>query len=75
VQTLLAFAVFPNSETMSPMKFAGTLLVIGCSAYYAYVRKAEMKQKMAPAVAAKEEEGQPVLASFPATPDDNKDSD
>ncbi|KAK8857806.1 hypothetical protein M9Y10_012900 [Tritrichomonas musculus] len=45
LQTLLAFVVFPGSETMTTMKFIGTVLVIGFSAYYAYVRKTEMKQK------------------------------
>ena len=46
LQTLLAFVVFPGSEIMTPMKFLGTVLVIGFSAYYAYVRKSEMKQKI-----------------------------
>ncbi|OHT04138.1 GDP-fucose transporter-related protein [Tritrichomonas foetus] len=46
LQTLLAFVVFPGSEIMTPMKFLGTILVIGFSAYYAYVRKSEMKQRI-----------------------------
>ena len=46
LQTLLAFVIFSDSETMTGMKFLGTVLVIGFSAYYAYVRKAEMKQKI-----------------------------
>jgi GDP-fucose transporter C1 len=45
LQTLLAFAIF-QSEVMTSMKFVGTLLVIGFSGYYAYVRKTEMKQKI-----------------------------
>lgn len=44
LQTLLAFVIFPGTETMSVMKFIGTVLIIGFSAYYAYVRKTEMKQ-------------------------------
>ena len=46
LQTLLAFVIFKDSEVMTPMKFLGTVLVIGFSAYYAYVRKAEMKKKI-----------------------------
>ena len=46
LQTLLAFVFFKDSEVMTPMKFLGTVLVIGFSAYYAYVRKAEMKKKI-----------------------------
>jgi GDP-fucose transporter C1 len=45
LQTLLAFAVF-KGETMGPMKFVGTVFVIGFSAYYAYVRKSEMKTRI-----------------------------
>jgi GDP-fucose transporter C1 len=45
LQTLLAFALF-RGEVMTRMKFVGTVFVIGFSAYYAYVRKAEMKQKI-----------------------------
>ena len=46
LQTLLAFVFFPQGETMSTMKFIGTCMVIGFSAYYAYVRKAEMKAQI-----------------------------
>jgi GDP-fucose transporter C1 len=45
LQTLLAFAIF-KGETMGPMKFVGTVFVIGFSAYYAYVRKSEMTAKI-----------------------------
>jgi GDP-fucose transporter C1 len=45
LQTLLAFAIF-QGETMGPMKFVGTIFVIGFSGYYAYVRKSEMKAKI-----------------------------
>ncbi|KAH0794471.1 GDP-fucose transporter-related protein [Histomonas meleagridis] len=44
LQTVLAFLIFKD-EVMTPMKFAGTVMTIGFSAYYAYVRKAEMKKK------------------------------
>ncbi|OHT06854.1 GDP-fucose transporter-related protein [Tritrichomonas foetus] len=46
LQTLLAFVFFPQGETMTLMKFIGTVLVIGFSAYYASVRKNEMKEKI-----------------------------
>ena len=46
LQTVLAFVFFPEGETMTPMKFIGTALVIGFSAYYAAVRKSEMKAKI-----------------------------
>ena len=55
VQTVLAFVFFPGSETMTTMKFIGTVLVIGFSGYYAYVRRQEMKQKIA--FEQKEQEG------------------
>lgn len=45
LQTLLAFVIFPGSEIMTTMKLIGTILIIGFSAYYAYVRKSEMKKK------------------------------
>jgi GDP-fucose transporter C1 len=78
LQTLLAFAVFPQSETMSRMKLVGTFLVIGFSAYYAYVRKSEMKQKTAPVPAVVEEKGDAQVlpvATFPVAPENAKDSD
>jgi GDP-fucose transporter C1 len=46
LQTLLAFVFFPGSEIMTVMKFIGTILVIGFSAVYAYVRKQEMTKKI-----------------------------
>ena len=46
LQTLLAFIFFPGGETMTPMKFIGTVLVIAFSAYYAAVRRNEMKAKI-----------------------------
>jgi GDP-fucose transporter C1 len=46
LQTMLAFIVFKGSEVMTPMKFLGIVLVIGFSAYYAFVRRDEMKQKI-----------------------------
>ena len=46
LQTLLAFVFFPHGETMSTLKFIGTSMVIGFSAYYAYVRKSEMKAQI-----------------------------
>jgi GDP-fucose transporter C1 len=54
VQTLLAFFIFPGSETMSVMKFIGTVLVIGFSAVYAYVRKQEMTKKITAEAEAKQ---------------------
>ena len=45
LQTLLAMVIFPNSETMPFMKLVGTIFIIGFSAYYAYVRRSEMKKK------------------------------
>lgn len=46
LQTLLAFIFFPGGETMTPLKFIGTVLVIAFSAYYAAVRRNEMKAKI-----------------------------
>jgi GDP-fucose transporter C1 len=46
LQTLLAFVFFPAGETMTWLKFIGTVLVIGFSWYYAIVRKAEMAAKI-----------------------------
>ncbi|KAK8885810.1 hypothetical protein M9Y10_041264 [Tritrichomonas musculus] len=46
LQTLLAFIFFPTGETMTPMKFIGTVLVISFSAYYAAVRRNEMKARI-----------------------------
>jgi GDP-fucose transporter C1 len=46
LQTMLAFVVFKDSEVMTPMKFLGIVLVIGFSTYYAFVRRAEMRQKI-----------------------------
>jgi GDP-fucose transporter C1 len=46
LQTLLAFVFFPGSEIMTVMKFIGTILVIGFSGVYAYVRKQEMAKKI-----------------------------
>lgn len=46
LQTLLAFIFFPAGETMTLMKFIGTAFVIGFSAYYAYVRKEEMRMRI-----------------------------
>jgi GDP-fucose transporter C1 len=46
LQTLLAFVFFPASETMTVMKFIGTVLVISCSAIYAYIRKQEMTKRL-----------------------------
>lgn len=45
IQTMLAFVVFPGSEKMTIKKFCGTVLVIGFSAYYAFVRKREMENR------------------------------
>jgi GDP-fucose transporter C1 len=63
IQTLLAFVVFPQSVVMTPMKWAGAVLVIGFSAYYAYVRTSEMKRKIA------EDQPPMPLVNFPATSD------
>jgi GDP-fucose transporter C1 len=52
VQTLLAFFIFPGSEVMTKIKFLGTVLVIGFSAYYARVRQQEMKKKISKEIAA-----------------------
>lgn len=46
LQTVLAYILFPDSETMTPKKALATVLVIGFSAYYAAVRRSEMKQKI-----------------------------
>lgn len=46
LQTLLALVIFPTSEKMPPMKLLGTIFVIGFSAFYAYVRKREMKKEI-----------------------------
>jgi GDP-fucose transporter C1 len=46
LQTVLAFVFFPDGETMTPLKFIGTVLVIGFSAYYALVRRSEMQNKI-----------------------------
>jgi GDP-fucose transporter C1 len=46
IQTMLAFVVFPNSEIMTVPKFIGTFLVITASAYYAWVRKREMAERL-----------------------------
>jgi GDP-fucose transporter C1 len=81
IQTLLAFVVFPGSEVMTPIKFLGTVLVIGFSAYYAYVRKAEMKQKIVDSHDRLLEKGKDVdphpltLSTFPASVDGSKDSE
>jgi GDP-fucose transporter C1 len=53
LQTWLAFIIFPGSETMSTMKFIGTVLVIGFSGVYAYVRKKEMENRTIAEVEAK----------------------
>jgi GDP-fucose transporter C1 len=45
LQTLLAFVFFPSGETMTLLKFLGTVLVIGFSACYAFVRKSEMQKR------------------------------
>jgi GDP-fucose transporter C1 len=58
LQTLLAFVFFPKGETMTPLKALGTALVIGFSAYYAFVRKAEMKAKIE---AENQQETQPLI--------------
>jgi GDP-fucose transporter C1 len=79
IQTLLAFVVFPGSEIMTPIKFIGTILVIGFSAYYAYVRKAEMKQKIVDSqvkLLDKDiDDGPLTLSTFPASGDASKDSE
>jgi GDP-fucose transporter C1 len=54
LQTLLAFVVFPGSEIMTKMKFIGTVLIIGFSAFYARVRQIEMKNKITKDAEAKE---------------------
>jgi GDP-fucose transporter C1 len=81
LQTLLAFAIFPG-EVMTKMKFVGTVLVIGFSAYYAYVRKAEMKQKITDQVKSRIEkvdvEPDTTLqetGSFPDAGEANKETD
>jgi hypothetical protein len=66
--------VFPASETMTMMKLIGTILVIGCSAYYAYVRKAEMKQKMA-LVDQKAEMPPMPAVTFPTVPEDDENAE
>ena len=45
LQTLLALVLFKGSEKMTFHKFIGTILTIGFSALYAYIRKTEMKKK------------------------------
>jgi GDP-fucose transporter C1 len=57
LQTLLAFVFFPKGETMTPLKALGTALVIGFSAYYAFVRKAEMKAR----IETQNQESQPLI--------------
>jgi GDP-fucose transporter C1 len=53
LQTWLAFIVFPGSETMSTLKFIGTVLVIGFSGIYAYIRKKEMDNRTIAEIEAK----------------------
>jgi GDP-fucose transporter C1 len=57
LQTVLAFVFFPDGETMSPLKFVGTVLVIAFSAYYAVVRREEMQAK----IEAEHAEAKPLL--------------
>jgi hypothetical protein len=53
---------FPEGDTMTPMKFLGTVLVIGFSADYAPVRQAEMQVQ----IQTEHAEGKPLLAELPA---------
>ena len=46
LQTMLAFIVFPGTEKMTVKKFFGTLLVIGFSTYYAFIRRSEMAESL-----------------------------
>lgn len=46
LQTVLALIIWPSSEKMTTYKFIGTVFVIGFSALYSYIRKAEMKKKI-----------------------------
>jgi hypothetical protein len=64
LQTVLAFVFFPDGETMSPLKFIGTVLVIGFSGYYAFVRRAEMQVK----IEAEYTEARPLIAEKAETP-------
>jgi GDP-fucose transporter C1 len=59
LQTVLAFVFFPGGETMTLLKFIGTVLVIGFSAYYALVRKQEMQAK----IIAEHAEEKPLIAN------------
>ena len=45
LQTILAYFIFPNSETISFKKFTGIFLIISFSGLYGYVRNTEMKSK------------------------------
>jgi GDP-fucose transporter C1 len=70
LQTLLAFVFFKGSERMTGSKFIGLVLVIGFSAVYAAVRKAEMKQRIAgkipePVVRIEEERDETLLGTGP----------
>jgi GDP-fucose transporter C1 len=57
LQTLLAFVVFPGSEIMTKIKFLGTVLIIGFSAFYARVRQLEMKERITKEAEATEKVG------------------
>lgn len=74
LQTLLAFVFFPQGETMSMMKFLGTCLVIGFSAYYAYVRRQEMKARIEYEALQKQREDNQLLAE-PVEEVKNTDAD
>jgi GDP-fucose transporter C1 len=67
VQMMLAFVIFPESETMTWMKFIGVVMVIGFAAFYAWVRKQEGDKRTIAELGAKErqeaEEGQHLLGS------------
>jgi GDP-fucose transporter C1 len=72
LQTLLAFVIFPASEVMTIMKFIGTILVIGFSGVYAYVRKQEMTKKINAEKAQLEESQPPTPKVFPAAREQNE---
>ena len=46
LQTVLAYFIFPNSETISVKKFIGISLIITFSGIYGYVRNTEMKNRV-----------------------------
>jgi GDP-fucose transporter C1 len=67
VQMMLAFVIFPETETMTWLKFIGVVMVIGFAAFYAWVRKQEGDKRTMAELDAKQramaEEGEHLLGS------------